>query len=135
MRTGLRALLLLLLILLAACRESAQPTSTPEDFTPTPVIEIEMAVEPSPAATGDAALVVTLHSPDGTSIVDANVAARGDMNHAGMIPVFGQTSDNTNGVYRIPFEWTMGGDWVVTLTVTLPDGQQVVRSYEMAIRS
>lgn len=135
MPTALRSLLLLLVLLLTACRESAQPTPTPEGFTPTPEIQIEMAVEPSPAATGDAVLVVTLHSPDGAPIADANVAARGDMNHAGMVPVFGQTSDNRDGVYRIPFEWTMGGDWVVTLTVTLADGQQVERSYDMAIRS
>lgn len=135
MRIVLSIFLILSLFFLAACRESAQPTPTPDGFTPTPEIEIEMAVEPLPAATGDAILVVTLHSPDGTPIGDANVAARGDMNHAGMMPVFGQTRDNRNGVYRIPFEWTMGGDWVVTLTITLADGRQVERSYEMAIRS
>lgn len=135
MRIVFSMFVILSLFLLAACRESAQPTPTQESLTPTPEIEIEMAVEPSPAATGDAVLVVTLHSPDGTPIANANVAARGDMNHAGMVPVFGQTSENTNGVYRIPFEWTMGGDWVVTLTVTLADGLQVERSYEMAISS
>lgn len=135
MRIVFSLLLALSLLLLTACRESAQPAPTVEGSTSTPDIDIEMAVEPAPPAAGDAFLVVTLHYADGVPIDQANVAARGDMNHAGMVPVFGQTRDNINGVYRIPFEWTMGGDWIVTLTVTLPDGRQVERSFEMSVRS
>ncbi len=135
MRIVLRSLLLVLVLLLAACRESAQPTPTPENFTPSPDVEIEMAVEPSPPTAGDAVLVVTLHSPDGAPITNASIAARGDMNHAGMVPVFGETNQNSDGVYRIPFEWSMGGDWIVTLTVTLADGAQVERSFDMSITS
>jgi hypothetical protein len=133
MRSVFTLFLALSLLLLAACRQSAQQTPTPD--APTPEFEIEMAVEPSPATTGDAFLVVTLNYPNGAPIDEATIEARGDMNHAGMTPVFGETSDNTNGVYRIPFEWTMGGDWIVTITVTLPDGRRVEQRYEMTINS
>jgi hypothetical protein len=131
----LRVFAFALLLLLAACRQSAQPTPTPELLTPTPEIEIEMAVEPSPPATGDAVLLVRLHHPDGTPIENARIAVRGDMNHGGMVPVLGEAAEASDGIYRVPFEWTMGGDWIVTLTVTLEDGRQVERRFDMRISS
>jgi hypothetical protein len=130
-----RILLLLLIIVLAGCRQSAQGTPTPSATTESGEIDIEMAVEPAPPTVGDAVLVVTLHSVAGTPIDGAQVAVRGDMNHAGMIPVLREGHESQEGTYRIPFEWTMGGDWIVTLDITLPDGQQVTRRFEMTIES
>jgi len=35
--------------------------------------------------------------------------------------------------YAIPFEWTMGGDWVVTVDVTLADGRTASRQFDLSI--
>jgi hypothetical protein len=130
----LSLLVLMSALLLAGCRESAQPTPTAATLEQED-IDIEMAVEPAPAAVGDATLVVTLHDSSGAPIDDAAIAVRGDMTHAGMVPVLGDVTSGSNGEYRIPFEWTMGGDWIITVDITLADGVQISRVYEMTVRS
>jgi hypothetical protein len=123
------------LLLLAGCRESAQPTPTAGATLEQEDIDIEMAVEPSPPATGDATLVISLHDRDGVPIDDATIAVRGDMTHAGMVPVLGEVTGGADGAYRIPFEWTMGGDWIITVDITLADGVQISRVFEMTVQS
>ena len=61
------------------------------------------------------------------------MAARGDMSHAGMAPVIASSEDDADGVYRIPFEWTMAGDWFVDVTVTLADGREVVQRFDLSV--
>ena len=127
-------LLIVLILLLTGCRQSAQPTPTPDlGATPEPDIRIDMAVEPSPPTVGEATLVVRLHSPTGDPIAGAQIRVRGDMNHAGMRPVLGDAVETETGVYRVPFEWTMGGEWIVTLDVTLNDGQHFLREFTMSV--
>jgi hypothetical protein len=118
----------ILMLGLAACRQSAQPT-------PTTAVEIDLAVEPTPIAAGDATLVVTLRAADGTPIEGALVSVRGDMNHAGMSPVLGETSAGENGVYRVPFEFTMTGDWIVTVTAALPGGGESAETFDLTVQS
>ncbi|MGB1288922.1 MAG: FixH family protein, partial [Aggregatilineales bacterium] len=80
----------------------------------------------------DATLIVTVRDGE-TAINDATVAVRGDMSHAGMIPVMVEASEGTEGEYEIPFEWTMGGDWAVEITATLPDGRSTQRTFEYSL--
>jgi hypothetical protein len=39
------------------------------------------------------------------------------------------------GEYRAAFEWTMAGDWIVTVTATLPDGHVATRQFPITIGS
>lgn len=117
----------LLLVLLAGCRQSAQPTATNS-----PGVTIQLAADPDKPAVGKVTLVVTLTNA-GKPIDGATVSVKGDMNMAGMQPVLGETKDSTNGVYRIPFEWTMGGDWFVDVTVTLPDGTTAKQTFPFIV--
>lgn len=123
-------LCLILALLLAACRQSAQPTATPAT-----AVDIDLLVEPTPITTGEAALVITLRAADGTPIDGASVSVRGDMNHAGMVPVLGETSASENGVYRVPFEFTMRGDWIITVTAALPGGGETAEVFDLSVRS
>jgi hypothetical protein len=93
---------------------------------------IELLVEPNPVSVGPSHLWITLLSPDGEPIDGARVSARGDMTHAGMAPVFGEAVESESGRYRIPFEWTMGGDWILLITSTLSDDRIVERQIKIS---
>ncbi|GAB4517066.1 MAG: hypothetical protein OHK0046_23340 [Anaerolineae bacterium] len=127
-------LLLIVLLFLAGCRESARVT-TPEA---NPNIQIDLEIAPDPAEVGESTLVITLRDADGSPIENASVAVRGDMSHAGMQPVLREADDASTdapGVYRFPFEWTMGGDWFVVVTATLPDGTEAIERFELSVES
>jgi hypothetical protein len=127
----MRKMLVLLLVLfaLAGCRQSAQPT--PE----TSNMNIAVTVEPEPAQVGEAALVITIRDLNGAPAAGAQVEARGDMNHAGMVPVLGSGQTDADGLVRVPFEWTMGGDWIVTITAALADGTSASQTFDFSVAS
>lgn len=118
-------ILLIVVFSLAGCQRASQQNNT-ADF--------EMSLFSQSTQVGETVLVVTLTEADGTPITNATLIVRGDMTHAGMAPVLrdGMT-ENKDGVYEIPFEWTMGGDWVVTVDATLPDGRSVTKDFNMTI--
>lgn len=123
--------LLIVALLSVGCRQSAQPIPTPDPNT------VQIALDYGQTATvGDAILRVTLTNPDGSPYTEAQqVEVRGDMTHAGMRPEFGNADTGEAGVYEIPFNWSMGGDWIVTVTVTLADGSTVSRVFELSVRT
>jgi hypothetical protein len=98
-------------------------------------IQINLAVEPEPAAVGDATLIVTLTDTSGAPVNGATVSVEGNMDHAGMEPSSGQTSEGADGAYRVPFRWTMGGGWTVTVTATLPGGGVATETFEMFVEA
>lgn len=103
-----------MLVLLVAC-------NTEQTVSVIANLNIELAVEPDPPTAGDATLMITVKDTEGKPIEDATVAVHGDMDHEGMTPVDGESTSGQNGIYHIPFEWTMGGGWILDVTVTLPD--------------
>jgi hypothetical protein len=114
-------------LFVAGCRESAQPTPTPATNA-----QIELAYEPDPPQTGEGAILVTVTGD--TEVQSVNV--RGDMNHAGMVPVIGETSEAEEAnTYRVPFHWSMGGDWILTVEVTLADGSKVSEEFTVTVGS
>lgn len=125
LRTGF--LLFLILMTAAGCRQQ-----TP---TPTSDLNIMLAVEPDPLMVGDATLVITVNDASGAAVNDAKIAVRGDMSHAGMMPVFGEIEGGTDGQYRVPFQWTMAGDWTVEVTVTQANGEKVVKSFDAEVNT
>jgi hypothetical protein len=70
---------------------------------------------------------------DGTPIDGARLNIKGDMTHAGMQPVLAETKGGEQGRYETPFEWTMGGDWIVTVTAALPDGRTTARQFTYTV--
>jgi hypothetical protein len=94
---------------------------------------VEFAVEPADPAVGPAQLLMTVIGPDGQPIDDATLDVEGNMTHAGMTPVFAQTSGGEDGQYVVPFEWTMGGDWLLTIEITLADSAVVSREFPVTV--
>ncbi|MDZ4764688.1 MAG: FixH family protein [Chloroflexota bacterium] len=119
----------MLIFTLAGCRESLQATPTPDSAS----ARLDLRAEPDPPTSGDGTLMVTVTDAAGQPIDGASVSARGDMTHAGMSPTFGLAAGSTNGVYRIPFAWKMGGDWIVTVTAVLPDGTTLTGEYSFTV--
>jgi hypothetical protein len=121
-----RIILLIGLLALVGCR---QQTPTAADVE----LQIDLQVDPEPATAGEAMLVITVRDAAGQPISDATVTARGDMNHAGMVPVIESAENGADGVYAIPFEWTMAGDWIVEVTVALASGETVTQSFDLSV--
>jgi len=121
--------LLLVAGLLGGCaRQSQQADQNNADD-----IDMTLVVAPDPPAVGQSNLLVTLRDDAGEPIDGASLEIKGDMSHAGMKPVLASISGGERGVYAVPFEWTMGGDWFVTVTATLPDGRVVTRRCDLSV--
>jgi uncharacterized GH25 family protein len=119
-------LLLLVIVLLAACGTAATSTPAPLD------IEISVQYEPDPPAVGAGTLLITL-SANGSPIDNARVQVQGNMAHAGMTAVNAEANTSENGVYSVPFEWSMGGEWVLTVTAELPDGATASEDFNVTV--
>ncbi len=122
-----RISLLLLLLMLVACGQQ-------NNATPVPVnLDMSARVEPEPPAVGEATLIVTLKDAAGSPVDNAALKIHGDMDHEGMASVDHEVSQSANGEYRVPFEWTMGGGWIITVTAHLPDGGEVIKIFDFFV--
>lgn len=84
---------------------------------------LNISVNAGSTMVGTTDLMITVKDTEGNAVNDATVGIKGDMSHAGMQPVLGESStSNGEGMYMIPYEWTMAGDWFVTVNVSLADG-------------
>jgi hypothetical protein len=117
------AILLLFALLLAGCRQSAQNATA----------EIDIDLRAESLTTGETVLVVTLTDASGQPVSAQKVEVRGDMTHAGMQPVLAESSDGDSGEYEIPFEWTMSGDWIVTVKATMADGAVAEERFDLSV--
>lgn len=120
-RLALTVLILITLIFMACSRQDASEAENSD---------VQIALQP---LLEEETLVVILSDSSGAPITGATVALEGNMNHAGMIPVLAEpvTDDadgSADGRYRLPFTFTMLGDWIVTVTVTQADGSGFSRN-------
>ncbi|MFN2138547.1 MAG: FixH family protein [Candidatus Promineifilaceae bacterium] len=124
----------LLLLALAAALFLASGCSRRSQEGTSSAATIEVAAIPFPAAVGQTRLVVHVLDSSGAPVNDAQLAIKGDMTHAGMVPLLAeQQGGGEDGYYRIPFEWTMAGDWVVTVQATLPDGTHAQQRFDFMV--
>ncbi|HYL99511.1 MAG TPA: FixH family protein [Blastocatellia bacterium] len=99
-------------------------------------VTVEHEITPQPARVGTA--TITLKVADGAQkeVKGAHITVEGDMSHAGMAPVFAEAKETSPGQYQAPMNFSMGGDWVVLLHITLPGGQKVEQQFDVnAVRS
>jgi hypothetical protein len=121
------ALFLLFMLVSGCARESRQVDSAG--------ILIKLAPIPFPPIIGESRLVIQIADNMGNPIDDAQMAIRGSMSHAGMIPVLAELEGGgKDGVYDVPFDWTMAGDWIVTVDVQLPDGTMAEEHFDIAVQ-
>ena len=116
----------LCLFLFAGCRQESMPAAEAE-------LNISLEVEPVESTIGDAELLISVTNADGEPVSPASVDVRGDMSHAGMVPVLRADVQGEDGRYRVPFEWTMAGDWTVEVTLTFADESSVSKTFELSV--
>jgi hypothetical protein len=90
-------------------------------------LDIQLRIEPENPSVGLSTLLIEVRDENAEAISDAQITVIGNMSHEGMGATEANGSRAENGVYRIPFEWTMGGDWYVDVTVTLASNAGVVQ--------
>jgi hypothetical protein len=117
------ALVALTLLALNACGGRATPASD---------LRIELRAADT-IHTGAATLTIHVTNAAGQPMEDAAVTVEGNMTHAGMAPVLATGQGGADGLYSVPFDWTMAGDWVVTVKVTLPDGRQAQADFPVGV--
>lgn len=123
----LSILLLVLAIVLVGCERD--PVSDDE----APEILVDLFVDPYPPVKGDTLLEIIVEDPDERPIDGVDLDVKGDMTHAGMKPRVGIVTAVGGGSYDVDFEWTMAGDWVLTVTGILPDGRKFVRTFDVPV--
>jgi nitrogen fixation protein FixH len=119
-------LLAAVILLSAACRQSRSPDQPAE-------LRIELVAPLFAPAVGPDALRVQLLDRAGEPVDNAQLRARADMTHAGMAPIFAEAQSTADGLYRLPLEWTMNGDWIVTVDAELPDGRSASRQFNVTV--
>lgn len=114
------ALALFGMILMTGCERPAGPE-----------IVIEHEITPQPLKAGVSTITLRLTDAAGRPVNGAGVKLEGTMTHPGMRPVFSEAVETEPGRYRSSIEFTMGGDWVIIVHVTLPDGRRLERQLEV----
>ncbi len=127
-RVGERVfLLLLVLLVLPACRQAPAVDQASD-------VQVLLTPGPDSLFVGPITFSLTLWDADGQPIDGATpVSLRGDMSHAGMEPVLADATGAGDGLYTADFEWTMAGDWTVTVEATLPDGRLKIATFSFSV--
>jgi hypothetical protein len=99
---------------------------------PSPDVAIAPEVEPHPPRVGQVTITVRVTQPSsGKPITGARIHLEGNMSHAGMAPVFADATEVEAGRYRANMEFSMAGDWLLSVYVTLRAGLHVDRQFEI----
>lgn len=120
-----RTLILVIVVLLAGCRQQQFSSA-----------DLRLEMSAGDKRVGETTLLLRVSDRDGKPVRDPGaLSLRGDMDHAGMTPVLAEAERAVDGVFKVPFEWTMGGGWMVEARLTLPNGDVAVETFEFEILS
>lgn len=96
-----------------------------------PGISIHEQISPQPVRVGEAIVVIQLTDSTANPITHAAIMVEADMAHPGMSPVFKAANETTSGSYQAKITFTMGGDWVLLLHITLANGSKIERQMDV----
>jgi hypothetical protein len=96
-----------------------------------PEVRVDCQVDPRPPRQGPAKVTLTLTGADGQPVRGATLRVEGNMNHAGMKPVFADAREAKPGRYEADLTFTMGGDWFLLVEGRLSDGRRLERKIDV----
>ncbi len=85
-------------------------------------LSAKLTFDPQPHI-GTVECTVALTNADGTPAQCTEVELEGNMNHAGMVPVFAAAEARGEGTFVAELEFTMGGDWLIFVRGKSPEGK------------
>jgi hypothetical protein len=106
----------------AGCRKPAETA---------PLVTIRHEIAPWPARIGAGTITLWISGSGGRPIRGARIVLEADMSHPGMRPEFGEAREIAAGSYQGRLAFTMAGDWVILMHVTLPGGQKLERQLDV----
>jgi YtkA-like len=112
------------LVLPQACRHQSEPVSD---------LILTHEVSPQPPRVGPLTITLRVADASGKPATGVRIKLEGNMSHAGMIPVFADAKETEPGRYSSTMELSMAGDWHFLVHMTLPDGRQLERQFEIRI--
>ena len=98
---------------------------------PLPLVAIEHEISPQPARVGPVSVTLKLAAATGKPLTGARIALEADMSHAGMSPFIAEAKETERGRYHARLEFSMAGDWVILLLVTLSDRKKLERQIDV----
>ncbi len=117
------------LVLCGVAASFATGCFKPHDFS---AITVEHAIAPDPPKIGAATVVLKLADAAAKPVSGARITLEADMSHAGMAPVFEETTETEPGRYQGHLKFGMAGDWVILLHIRLPGGQTLERQFNVS---
>lgn len=108
--------------MLVGCRERAEAP---------PGVSVAHEIAPQPPGVGPATVTLRVTDEAGRAVTGARTKVEGNMSHAGMAPVFAEAGEVAPGRYEARLEFTMSGDWLLLVDLTLPDGRRLRRQVEV----
>jgi YtkA-like protein len=94
-------------------------------------VKVDFTLQPKPPKVGPATATIQLADKEGKPLRGAVLKLEGNMNHAGMKPVFADAKEVGPGKYEATLELSMGGDWFVLINGTLADGRKLKRKVDV----
>jgi hypothetical protein len=99
---------------------------------------LQVTLEPPTTGQAEPQLTIQVADSQGQPVTDARVTVEGNMTHAGMAPVISDAvTDDADGAadgrYRVPFQFTMLGDWVLTITIQQAGGSASEQNIEVIV--
>lgn len=123
--------LLLFIIFMALALSACTPT------TAAPVQNkagLDLSLDQQPLNGMQQGLTFTLVDKDKKPVDGATVEIEGNMNHPGMAPVMLKAEGKGNGKYTANIQYTMGGEWSLTVTAKTPAGDSVVKTFSTEVK-
>jgi len=96
-----------------------------------PAVLMAFQITPQPARVGSTEISLQLRDGNSKPLTGVHINLEADMSHPGMAPVFGESTEIGEGRYRGKIGFTMPGDWVVLVHMTLPDQKRVERQIDV----
>jgi hypothetical protein len=89
-----------------------------------PGIAIEHQITPQPIRVGAATVNLTVRDRGERPVSGAYIALEAEMAHPGMSPEFGEAKEVAPGRYQGSVTFTMAGEWVLLMHITLRNGRR-----------
>lgn len=136
-----RLVILVALLILAGCQsDTADGTSSGFNGGQQTTDGVSVSLIATSLNAGQTIFEITVLDAGGKPAPVENFTVNANMTHAGMasitMSIDALDADTVvPGRYNIPFIWTMGGDWIITVTIKLLSGAIIVQDFPFSIGS